>query len=384
MNLLIFLDTDRESGPTRLAIDFAEQAQRLGHRICMVGLVRGRAEPENDFTRSVHTAGLELRMLRERFRFDPTVAFQFRRLLKELKPDVYVSNGYKGSVLGVVAHRHGVCWQAIFHGFTWENRLVRCYHALDVRLMRNADEVVAVSPAFERALARRGVPTERLRWVPNAISARRLETTRSQNDLRRHWFGQEADRVVVAGVIGRFSPEKGPEHFVAAFAQAHEEFPELRGVLVGEGPTLNACRERAEWLAVAEHLVFPGFRTDLASVYAAIDLLVIPSFSEGLPTVLLEAMISGVPTASTRVGAVPDIMRDGHTALLAPVGDVEALAEAMGRLARDPQLRRTIAGNAAELVRNRLSVEQRARTLLEHAEHLKRGDPPPLAQWTEE
>lgn len=379
LRFLIFLDTDVLSGPARLALDFAVEARRRGHGILMLGLVRGRPRP-TPFGEAMAAAGIPIRLLRERFPFDPGVVVQFGRIMEDYRPDIYQSHGYKGSLLGLVARRRAIPWQAVFHGFTWENWRVRLYHALDARWMRQADEVVVVARSFAVALARKGVAESRLRWIPNAISEASLRATASGVHLRQLWFDQ-APGEIIAGMIGRFSPEKAPEHFLRAFAGAARRVPGLRAVLVGDGPQLKACRRLARELPGGERVVFAGFRSDTASVYEALDLLVIPSRSEGLPTVLLEAMLLGVPVLSTRVGAVPDVVRDGESVLLVPVDDAAALEEALVRLAGDGALRRRLAAAAGAVARERLSVEQRTTTLLEHARCLCTASPIPEVRW---
>ena len=384
MRLLIFLDTDHISGPARLALDFAVEAQRQGHQILMLGLVRGGdAGASTAFSCAMTLAGVKTLLLRERFRFDPALFAQFKSVLRDFKPDLYQSHGYKGSMLGRTAQRQGVAWQAVFHGFTWENWRVKLYHALDVRWLRRADEVVAVSRAFGEILRRRGVPAGRIRWIPNAISEEGLRATGSGEDLRGQWLGRDGHGTVLAGVVGRFSPEKGPDIFLEAFEQAAAGEPSLRAVMVGEGPLLAACRARRETMASRERLHLEGFRSDLASIYQALDMLVIPSRSEGMPTVMVEAMLMGVPVVSSRVGAVPDVVCDGQTALIAAVGDPQALAEAMVRLARSPELRDSISRQAGRLARERLTLEHRTRTLLKHGEAVLLGKPLPETIWEE-
>lgn len=381
MRILIFLDTDHISGPARLAIDFCREAQRRGQDVLMLALVRGAAPEPNAFTRACEQAGVPVRIVLERRRFDPGVVRQFRAILAEYQPDVFQSHGYKGSMLGKLARRAGVAWQAVFHGFTWENWKVRLYHWLDVRWLRQADEVVAVSLPFVEALAGGGVPRERLRWIPNAISRETLLQTDSGEALREAWGVPPAPEAVLVGVLGRFSPEKAPDHFIRAFARLAERQPALRGVLVGEGPTREACLALAAELGVADRLIFPGFRSDLAAIYRALDVLAIPSRSEGMPTVLIEAMLLGVPVVSTAVGAVPDVVREGATGLIVPIGDESALADALERLAVDAALRAQIAERAGAFAAQRLVVEQRTETLLEHMRALRAGQLPPAVEW---
>lgn len=365
MRWLIFLDTDHLSGPARLALDFAVAARALGEEIQVLGLVRGPALP-NAFSRAFEAAGIPVRLLRERFRFDPAIVGQFRRALDKFKPDVYQSHGYKGSLLGRVAQRKGVAWQAIFHGFTWENPLVRLYHALDVRWLRKADGVIVVSRAFGRELERRGVDPARMHWVPNAIDEAALRRTDSGEDPRSAWAGDDND-AILAGVIGRFSPEKGPDIFLRAFAAAAQRAPKLRAVMVGDGPELEPCRGLAGRLGLGDRVIFTGFRSDLTAIYRALDFLAIPSRSEGMPTVLLEAMLLGVPVISTAVGAVPDVIENGVTGIIVPSQNEKALADAMQSMATDPILRASIADAAGRYARERLSVERRAKEIIDLA-----------------
>lgn len=361
MRWLIFLDTDHLSGPARLALDFAVAARAMGEEVQALGLVRGPALP-NAFSRAFEAAGVPVKLLRERFRFDPAIIGQFRRVIDKFKPDVYQSHGYKGSMLGRVAQRRGVTWQAVFHGFTWENPLVRIYHALDVRWLRKADSVVVVSRAFGRELQRRGVDPARIQWVPNAIDESALRRADSGEELRRAWAAGES--TTLAGVIGRFSPEKGPDVFLRAFAAAASRVPKLRAVMVGDGPALEPCRKLADQLGIRDRVVFAGFRSDLAAIYRAVDFLVIPSRSEGMPTVLIEAMLLGVPAVSTAVGAVPDVIENGVSGLIVPAEDIPALAGAIEQLAADPGLRTRLAEAAGRYARERLSVSGRAREII--------------------
>ncbi len=383
MKILIFLDTDHLSGPARLALDFSVEAQRMGHEVRMLGLTRGSVDGGNAFTRAIRDAGIELSMIRERFRFDPSVVHQFKAQVHRFRPDAYQSHGYKGSVLGLVARRMGLPWQAIFHGFTWENLIVRLYHALDVFLMRWAGEAVAVSRPFACMLNARGIRGERIRWIPNAISEQSLRRTDSGENLARSWFGESGAASIKVGVLGRFSAEKGPDLFIEAFALALKREPAMQAVMVGDGPLLDQCRAQATSAGIDRRITFPGFRTDLAAIYQALDIMVIPSRSEGMPTVLLEAMLMGVPVISTRVGAVPDVVRDGQTAMLTPIGDTAALADAIGLLASDAGLRNRLARNARRLAQERLTVEQRTATLLEHLACLIHGRPIPQMEWND-
>jgi glycosyltransferase involved in cell wall biosynthesis len=381
VRLLIFLDTDHVSGPARLALDFARQANAWGHYARLASLVRDVRRRPTPLSLAAERAGVKMTLLHERHRFDLGVIGQFRKLLEEAKPDLYQSHDYKGSVMARYARRAGIPWQAIFHGYTWENPRVRFYHWLNRRWLRRADEVVTVSRPFVWDLRLAGVAPDRLRRIPNAIDEEALRQADSGEDLRARFLGASTATGVVVGAIGRFSPEKAPASFIDAFDLAAERVGGLRGMMFGEGPLLEACRRRAKNSANASRLALPGFREDLAAIYRALDMLVISSLSEGMPTVMIEGMLMGVPIVSTRVGAVPDILEHERTGLIVPPGDIGALADAMIRLAGDAPLRARMAEAAQKVARERLTVQRRAETFLEHARCLIEHRPLPPTDW---
>lgn len=143
--------------------------------------------------------------------------------------------------------------------------------------------------------------------------------------------------------------------------------------MIGDGPELDNARVLAGRLGLDQRIVFPGFRSDLAAIYRALDMLVIPSRSEGLPTVLIEAMLMGVPVIATAVGAVPDVIEDGTTALIVPPGDESALAKAIEQLAGDAELRQKLSAAGQSFARQKLLVARRAEEIIAHAECLLQG-----------
>ena len=148
--------------------------------------------------------------------------------------------------------------------------------------------------------------------------------------------------------IGRFVEQKGQMVLIEALARLREELPELRLELVGDGPMRGALEE-----AVARHRLgamvgFTGWQ-DEAGVRARIDAahaLVMPSFAEGLPVAIMEAMAAARPVIATHVAGIPELVRPGETGWLVPAGDAAALARAIAELAAAPAERRAEMGRA--------------------------------------
>jgi len=164
-------------------------------------------------------------------------------------------------------------------------------------------------------------------------------------------------------VIGRLSPEKGVDLAIRAHALLLRRCPDARLLIAGEGPEGATLRRLAERLGVAKSLDWLGHREDLAALYPQLNVLLIPSRSEGMPNVALEAMSHGLPIVATTVGGVPELIHHGRTGMLVPSGDVAAMSRTVGDLLDDPDQRRSLGQEAQREVRERFSVRARGSAL---------------------
>lgn len=149
--------------------------------------------------------------------------------------------------------------------------------------------------------------------------------------------------------LGRFEPDKGINELLEAFAQLRLQFADAQLLLGGEGDT-EAIARSADRHGMSQAVKLLGWVSGEAKreAFAAADALVLPSYIEGLPVAMLEAMSCGLPVVVTRVGSIPEVVSDGLDGLLVPPRDAPALADAMLRLARSPELaqRLGVAGKA--------------------------------------
>jgi glycosyltransferase involved in cell wall biosynthesis len=136
--------------------------------------------------------------------------------------------------------------------------------------------------------------------------------------------------------------------------------PDVRFLLVGQGPLESAIRGQVRALGLEETVVFAGFRDDAPRVAAALDVFVLPSTHEGLSIALLEAMALGRPSVVTDVGGLPETITDLVEGFIVPPKNVPALTEAIVRLIRDPTLR-TRMGEAAARRANAFDIRNSVR-----------------------
>jgi glycosyltransferase involved in cell wall biosynthesis len=199
-----------------------------------------------------------------------------------------------------------------------------------------------------------------LERVPYGADVRGFEVSADAARTLRRGLGFGDEHVVVAGV-GRLIPVKGFEYLVEAHAEALATVPQLRLVLVGDGDLRRQLEERIRTLGVADSVVLTGAadRSEIPVYMAAADIVAVPSvrfggYVDGLPNVALESMAAGKPLVASRVGGLPELVRDGENGLLVPEKDAHSLAEALVGLAGDPELRHRLGASAqAEIASTR-------------------------------
>jgi glycosyltransferase involved in cell wall biosynthesis len=252
-----------------------------------------------------------------------------RELTKELgrlEADVLCCHGYKANLIGrLAARRLAIPAVAVSRGWTAESWKVRLYEALDRFHLRWMDRVVCVSEGQAERVRRAGVCPERVVVIRNAIDPERFADV----DLRYCQQLQDffpAPRRCIVGAAGRLSPEKGFEVFVRAAERIAARDRSLGFVHFGGGPLREELARRVEAAGLQDTFVFAGHRPDLDQFLPFLDLVVLPSFTEGLPNVVLEAFAAGVPVVATAVGGTPEVVEDGVNGYLVPSGDDEALA----------------------------------------------------------
>lgn len=165
--------------------------------------------------------------------------------------------------------------------------------------------------------------------------------------------------------IGRLAAVKGATLLLDAFAQVLESHPDAHLTLVGDGPDRADLEAKAERLGLAERVTFTGYlgQEDVAAALNSSDLLVLPSFAEGVPVVLMEAMASRIPVIASRVAGVQELVEDGVNGDVLPPGDITALINSLGRQLSDPALRRARGDAGRDKVEAEFSVVKEAERL---------------------
>ena len=286
--------------------------------------------------------GVEVLTLNRQSRLDVWRWQPLMRLLRSGRVDVVHAHKFASNFWGALLVPRGPLPVLLAHEHTWsyEGMLRR---VVDRELIgRRARAIVAVSPTDRmRMIELEGIPASKVVFIPNGIPDRRAG---DRAGARRELGLTPADAVV--GTVCSLRPQKELETALRALGKLAPHRPNLRFVVVGDGPERGRLERLADELGVPT--VFLGQRAndEVPDLVAAMDVLVLSSRFEGMPLAVLEWMAAGKAIAASRVGGIPSMVEHEQEALLVPPRDYVAFAEAIGRLLDDPAERRRL-GDAA-------------------------------------
>jgi len=233
---------------------------------------------------------------------------------------------------------------------------------------------LCASTAIQHMLIGDGVPAERTTVVHDGVDLERVAATPGLDVHRELWLPTGAPLV---GNVAALVPHKGHKFLVQAAARVVRQVPDARFVIVGEGELHAALRRQIRTSQLERHVVLTGFRPDALSLQKGFDLFAMSSVTEGMGSVLLDAMAIGQPIVATRAGGIPEVISDGRTGVLVPPRDADALAVAITRLLRNGAERARLGATAQEHVQRTFRVEQMVQRT--HDAYVRLADTPPVA-----
>jgi glycosyltransferase involved in cell wall biosynthesis len=311
-------------------------------------------------------SGVDLRVQQRSGWFDHFPLAQIRRVLwlrriaRDVRPDIVHSYFFwpiiYGRLLKLLKAIPALVENREDMGFSWgrgEYALLRWTRAVP-------DRVICVAEAVRRVvMERERVPPDRAVVIRNGLpSASCLAVDR--NAVRRR-FGFEDDHVVVGMVANLPRAVKGGHRLLDAVAAITAAAPEVRFLLLGLGTEPHVLAGELAARGIERYVVGVGYRRDVDACYAAMDISVLTSSTEGLSITLLESMRHGLPVVATRVGGNPEAVVDGVTGFLVPLHEPAAFVDRVLTLARAAGLRREMGSAARRRVTDSFAIERVAR-----------------------
>ncbi|MFQ5756696.1 MAG: TIGR03088 family PEP-CTERM/XrtA system glycosyltransferase [Acidiferrobacterales bacterium] len=318
----------------------------------------------SDFRSRIHRKDVSIFALNKKEGKDPTVYLKLWRLLRRLRPAILHTRNLAAldsvliGVLAGVPHRiHGEHGRDIMdlHGNSWKyNALRRVCSPFVHRYVPMSHDLAA----WLRDTV--GIAERKIAHIYNGVDTHRF-CPASERRTRLPVSGFCNSDSIVIGNVGRLAHVKDPLTLVHAFLRLLEQLPDgrktLRLVLVGDGPLQPEIERLLEDANATEIAWLAGPRDDVARLLRGFDVFVLPSLGEGISNTLLEAMATGLPTVSTRVGGTPEIVVDGVTGMMVPAGDPAAMAQAMIAYVHDPALRWCHGRAARERIEREFSID---------------------------
>ena len=360
--------TRLEHGGAPIALlDTVERMDRARYEI---HVATGRTEdPENEMIPYARSRGLRVMVIPSLVRDvrpwrDLVALFSLMRVIARGRYDIVHTHTSKAGFVGRVAARlcgvkgivyspHGTILEGYFGGAT-----TRLFVASDRIAAGFTDRIVGLTRREVEQYLEAGIGRpDQYTFIYNGIDVDGFAARRVDRERKRTELGLPRD-AYVGITVGRLVPVKGQRYLIEAAARIGDRIPPLMILLAGDGPLRPELEQHAASMGVEDKVRFLGTRQDIPELLSCADVFVLPSLNEGLGLVLVEAMAMGVPCVATAVGGVPEVVADDVTGILVPPRDPRALADAVVRLADDPDRAREMGEQGRERAREMFSIQR--------------------------
>jgi glycosyltransferase involved in cell wall biosynthesis len=307
---------------------------------------------------------------------------KIKKLIKDFKPHIVHTHAAKSGTLGRLAAF--ACDVPItlhtFHGHVFHSYFgsiqTTVYKNIERYLAKKTTALIALSEIQKHELAtvHHIAPPEKFHIVPLGFDLEKFWTNKEGKRKKFREKYKIADEEIAIGIIGRLVPVKNHRLFLKAFQLAKESTQtRIKAFIIGDGELknelLNYCKE-LKLFTTGPHeidpsadVVFTSWIKEVDVVDAGLDIVALSSLNEGTPVSLIEAQAAGKPIVSTQTGGIENVVIPGETALLSPVGNVQALAENISKLITDGKLRTKLSQKGEDFVKNRFHYSALVRSM---------------------
>jgi len=252
-----------------------------------------------------------------------------------------------------------------FHGHVFDGYFspmkAKVFLLIEKILACFTDRVIVVSELVKREIVNKlkVTNTSKCMIVPLGFELNKFLTCEKNSGYFRKELNLAPDALLV-GIVGRLVPIKNHRMFLSAAKNIIDKDVNrnIKFVIIGDGECALELKEYAKQCGLEKHVIFTGWKKDLASVYADLDVIALTSLNEGTPVSIIEAMASGKPVIATDVGGVRDLISEGENGFLAASNDIEGFSNKLAALLSDSEKRIKFGMRGRELVRTKYSKER--------------------------
>lgn len=302
--------------------------------------------------------------------------YKIRKLIEEFKPDIVHTHAAKAGAVGRLAASHSGVKVIIhtFHGHVFHSYFgavkTRMFLEIERYLAKRTTKIVTLSQIQKQELSEtyKVAPAEKFEIIPLGFDLRKFEEGQIEKRKKfRTEYNLDEEEIAI-GIVGRLVPIKNHELFLKALKIVSETTTKkVRAFIIGDGEERTKIESLAQSLGLKFNnqnlreknvLTFTSWIKDIDVSNAGMDIIALTSNNEGTPVSLIEAQASGKPIVSTNVGGIENIVIENETALLSPVGDVNAFAKNLLRLIEEEETRIVFSKKGSDFVRNKFSYQR--------------------------
>ena len=361
INVLHLRDSPWVDGPGRTILESASRINS-GKYGYFIGAFCKRNSMGNPFINAASDRNLNIFRINESHSLDWTILSQIKHLIVREKIDIIHTHEVRSDVIGLIAGKmSGVPVMTTLHGWIQNGFKGKLFTKLDQVILRFFDHVITVSGKMKEEVLRFGLSQERVTVLHNALVIENFRRNQEDGSFRQE-IGV-GDKTLLAGNIGRLSPEKGQADFIRAAAEILKHCKNAKFALIGSGSDETYLKELVDELNIRDSVIFTGYRNDMLQVYNSLDIVVQSSRTEGMPNVVLEALAMEVPVIATDVGGTSEAVKDNDTGVLISPGNPEEIAAKISEFIGNKGAFKEMAKKGRERVEAKFGFDERTKKL---------------------
>ncbi len=357
MRILQLVTKRQYRGAEVFAATLSEELIKLGHEIYFVGLYENRKN-----VLSVSDA-INLDLIEsKRWNFSLVLIYRLSRLIKEIKPDIIQCNGSDTLKYTITASYFVTNSPIIYRNIStiseWLNNswTKKIYNSL----FKRVDHVTSVGNESLNDLIRTfNYPREKTSVIRRGIPLVEIDKVKANYLLHEELRLSTRDKVVMH--VGNFSPEKNHIFLLRVFSELKKTHPNVKLACVGTGITFKEVQDQINEMNLKDTVFLLGFRKDIPQLLAGSLCFVLCSFVEGVPGVIMEAAVQRIPTVSTNVGGVSEVLKNDETGILIDNFDEVAFKDSIVKMVEEDDYRNYLAANAFRQVKEKFNPEKNAK-----------------------
>lgn len=331
-------------------------------RVCVI-----KEKPDSPIKAELEKSGISVDMVRMPSLRNPSNLPKLLRYLRLHRPHLIHAQLQFSTIFGNIA---GVllqipCVSTLHTVGKPTRRAAYLRNQINWFILRNfCTKIIAVSEDTRSFHMSEGkIPETKIITIYNGIELSTFKPSdKIENAKKREEFNLPADAKIISTVAVLRKP-KGIQYMIEAMPAIIESAPNCKYMIVGDGEYGGALRELVREKELEKHIVFTGQQKDISTILAISDLFVLPTLTEALPTVLIEAMAAGKAIIASKVGGIPEMIEDGLNGILIPASSPSDLAKACLRLIDDDNLRNRMAEKSLEIANQKFDIQKLIQSL---------------------